>query len=279
MTNHEPAGGADALVEVVGQGVRVIDLGRPYAVGMPKSPNHAAYTHTLQRRHGDVVRADGGSAANDLIVLGTHVGTHIDALAHISHNGLLHGGHDAAAEQIGGRFERGGVQDFAPFVGRAVLLDIPGLLGVAACPAAYAVTANDLAAAAARQRTRIGAGDVVLVRTGWGSHWDDHDRYIGAATGVPGPDADAAEWLAGREVRAAGSDTIAFEHIPAGVGHASLPVHRILLVDNGINIIETLDLDRLAAERVYEFVLVLSPLHLTGATGAPVRPLALTSAR
>ena len=86
----------DALLDVVRGGLRTYDLGRPLFTGMPQSPNHPKYTHTLPRRHGDMVRDDGGSAANDLVVMGTHVGTHIDALAHVSHDGLLHGGADAS---------------------------------------------------------------------------------------------------------------------------------------------------------------------------------------
>ena len=69
----------DALLDVVRDGVRIFDLGRPMFVGMPQSPNHPAYWHTMPRRHGDRLRADGSSAANDLIVTGTHVGTHIDS--------------------------------------------------------------------------------------------------------------------------------------------------------------------------------------------------------
>ena len=49
---------------------QVFDLGRPLAIGMPQSPNHPAYWHSLPRRHGDMVRPDGGSAANDIIVMG-----------------------------------------------------------------------------------------------------------------------------------------------------------------------------------------------------------------
>ena len=59
---------------------------------MPVSPNHPAFEMAMIRRHGDVVRPDGGSAANEMIVLGGHVGTHIDAVGHVSHDGLLHGG-------------------------------------------------------------------------------------------------------------------------------------------------------------------------------------------
>ena len=67
--------------------LRVVDLGRLLTVGMPQSPNHPAYWHAHPRRHGDMVRADGGSAANDMITMGTHVGTHVDALSHVSQDG------------------------------------------------------------------------------------------------------------------------------------------------------------------------------------------------
>ena len=90
--------------------------------GMPQSPNHPRYWHSLPRRHGDMMRADGGSAANDMIVLGTHVGTHIDALAHVSQDGRLHGGLDAGAASSGGRFQELGVETITPIVRRGVLL-------------------------------------------------------------------------------------------------------------------------------------------------------------
>ncbi len=77
-------------------------------------------------------------------------------------------------------------------------------------------------------------------------------------------------------MHAAGADTIAFERLAPGAGHATLPAHRVLLVEAGIYIIETLDLEEIAAERVHEFTFVLSPLPLFGATGSPVRPLAVT---
>ena len=73
------------------------------------------------------------------------------------------------------------------------------------------------------------------------------------------------------------ADTIAFEMLAGGAGHASLPAHRILLVETGLPIIETLDLEKLAAAAEHEFLFVLSHLNLIGATGAPVRPLAIVS--
>lgn len=267
---------SDALLDAVRAGVRVFDLGRPFFTGMPQSPNHPKYTHTLPRRHGDTVRPDGGSAANDLLVMGTHVGTHIDALAHVSQDGELHGGANAGEACIGGGYQTHGVHTIAPIVRRGVVLDIPRALGIEVCEAAYQVTTDDLDAALARQGIRIEPGDVVLIRTGWGRRFaDGAEAYLGTSTGVPGISEAGANWLADRGILAAGADSIAFEWLPAGAGHSVLPAHRVLLVERGIYIIEALDLEELADSGVHEFTFILIPLNLTGATGSPVRPLAV----
>lgn len=268
----------DALLEAVLKGVRFYDLGRPLFTGMPQSPNHPKYTHTLPRRHGDKMRSDGGSAANDLVVMGTHVGTHIDALAHVSQDGKLHGGVDATESCINGGYQTHGVHTVTPIIGRGVLLDIPRALGLDECEAAYEVTPADLDAAVALAGVALGPGDVVLIRTGWGRQFaNGAEAYLGGATGVPGVSEAGANWLAERQVLAAGSDTIAFEHLSAGAGHSLLPAHRVLLVESGIYIIEALDLEDLAASETHEFTFVLTPLPLVGATGSPVRPLAVVS--
>ena len=53
-------------------------------------------------------------------------------------------------------------------------------------------------------------------------------------------------------------------------------VNTILLVESGIHIIEALNLEELASDRVYQFVFVAAPLKIRGGTGSPIRPLALT---
>lgn len=268
----------DALMDALQKGVRAYDLGRPMFAGMPQSPNHPKYSHTLPRRHGDMVRPDGGSAANDLIVTGTHVGTHIDALAHVSQNGLLHGGADATESCISGGYQTLGVHTVEPMIRRGVLLDIPRALGLDVCEPGYEITTADLDAAAALKNVAIHNGDVVLIRSGWGRRFaDGTEAYVGATTGVPGVGESGAHWLAKRGITAAGADTIAFEHLAAGAGHSLLPAHRVLLVDSGIYIIEALDLEELADAGVAEFTFILIPLKLVGATGSPVRPLAVVS--
>jgi len=261
----------------LGSGVRIFDLGRLLFRGMPQSPNHAPYWHTLPRRHGDGVRADGGSAASDHISLGTHVGTHIDAFSHVSHDGRLFGGLDAKAVQAGGRMTELGAETIEPMFRRGVLLDVPAALGLETCEPGYEITPADLELTVTKQGTPLNAGDVALVRSGWGVRFESPDPadYVGHDSGVPGVSEAGARWLAGHKLHAVGADTIAFECLPPGQGHSLLPAHRVLLVEQGVYIIEAMALEEIAAAGVTEFLFVLSPLKLSGATGSPVRPLAV----
>lgn len=264
------------LVQAVA-GIRVVDLAQPMQTGMPQSPNHPPFRMVLERRHGDMYRDDGSSAANELIITGGHVGTHVDALAHVSGGGHVHGGAVAASLQSHRGFARLGIDDFPPFVGRAVLLDVTAVHGVDVLPAGYEVGVEDLERALAATGTDLRPGDAVLIGTGWSRRWGEHAAFVGAEQGVPGPGAAAGRWLAEHRPAVVGGETIAFEHLPAGRGHALLPVHGIMLVEEGINIVETMRLFPLLDAAVTEFVLVLNPLPIVGATGSPVRPLALLS--
>lgn len=255
---------------------RMFDLAQPMRTGMPQSPNHPPFRMTLERRHGDRVRPDGGSAANELIVTGGHVGTHVDALAHVSQEGLLYGGRPASSVMSHEGFSDLGIDAFAPYAGRCVLLDVAAVHGVDTLPAGYEITVGDLERAAGG--LEVGEGDAVLIGTGWSRMWEDRDVFVGLRDGVPGPGEAAGRWLAERRPRVVGGESIAFEHIAAGRGHATLPVHRILLVDSGINIVETMRLAELLDAGIREFLLVLNPLPIAGATGAPVRPLAFAEA-
>ena len=250
---------------------KVYDLAQPYFVGMPHHPVHPPFLFGLSKKHGDYVAPGGASSAAEAITLGGHVGTHIDALCHFSCGGKLHGGTEAAAVQsYGGGLEELSVDTIAPILRRGVLLDIAGHQGVEALAADFTVTPDHLEAAAGWEGVEIRRGDVVLLRTGWARYWNDAARYIAEVRG-PGPEAAGGRWLSERGIFATGSDTIAFERIPS----PDMPVHVHLLVESGIHIIEALNLEQLAAERVYTFLFVAAPLKIRGGTGSPIRPLAL----
>ncbi len=246
---------------------RTIDLAQPYYVGAPHHPSHPAYLYSLNKKHGDYVNPGGASSAADAIALGTHVGTHIDALCHFSCNGKLHGGVEAARVQsYAGGIERHTIDTVEPILRRGVLFDIAKAEGVAALPVDFVIRAQHLAKCGVDVQT----GDVALIRTGWGNYWDDARKFIAEVHG-PGPDLDGARWLADHGVFAAGSDTAAFEFTPS----PEMSVHVHLLVERGIHIIECLNLEALSASGATEFLFVAMPLKIRGGTGSPIRPVAV----
>ena len=256
---------------------RIYDLAEPLSAATPHSPSHPGVTLALLRRHGDAVREDGGSSAFEALHMGVHTGTHIDALCHGSVEGTMFG--NVPATTTGGVFATNGIDEVEPFFCRGVLLDIPWALGREALDAGHRITKADLEVAAERAGVEVGEGDVVLVRTGRPlRRFADLDDGAAIEAGVPGVDLSGAKWLAERRVRAAGSDTIAFEWLPAGRGAANMPVHTLLLCRAGINIIELLHLEELSRDGVYQFVFAAAPLKLVGATGSPLRPFAVVSA-
>ena len=259
------------------EGSQTYDLAHPLDPAMPVSPNHPGYRMALLRRHGDMVRGDGGSASNEMVVMGGHTGTHLDGLAHVSQDGKLHGGVDAEVAQTGGRFRQLGVETVEPIFCSGVLLDVARHRGVPSLPAGEPIRADELSAVADAEGVELPRGGAVLVRSGWAEHWGSPSAYLGHDSGVPGPDVSAAEWIASSGPLVTGHDSMAYEWLAPGSGHARLPVHRILLVEHGVYIVENLDLERLAADRVYEFLFVCLPLKFVGATGSPVRPIAVAS--
>jgi kynurenine formamidase len=247
-------------------GARVFDLAQSYFTGMPHFPTHPPFLFSLTKQHGDFVGPTGHSSAADAIALGSHVGTHIDALSHFSCGGKLYGGEPVEGQQsYGGGLRKYSVDTIAPILRRGVLLDL-GHTGPLA--ADHEITPDELDAAA--RGIEIRRGDIVLLRTGWGSRYADARSFVND-TRLPGPGLAGAQWLSTHGIFAAGSDTVAFEKLPA----PAMPVHVHLLVKSGIHIIECLNLEELAAAGVREFLFIGAPLKIQGATGAPMRPLAL----
>jgi kynurenine formamidase len=247
---------------------KVYDLAQPYFTGMPHHPSHPPFLYSLVKTHGEYLGPNGASSASDAIALGSHVGTHIDALSHFSCGGKLHGGEPAAdLQSYAGGLRQHSIDTVPPILRRAVLLDIAGADPL---PEDFEITPAHLDAAAAGIEIR--PGDVVLLRTGWARYFRDPGKFISQVHG-PGPAIAGAQWLSSRGVFAVGSDTVAFERVP----DIAMPVHVHLLVESGIHIIECLNLEELAKAGIREFLFVALPLKIEGATGSPVRPIAVVT--
>lgn len=256
---------------------RTYDLSLPFDEDTPAAKGAAPFKSALLRRHGDWVRLDGSTGASEIITMGTHCGTHIDAFCHRSFGGRMHGDVAVPATLEHGRYALG-IDTFRSGIYRGVLLDVAGMKKVDMLQAGEPITAADLDATCAEFGVTPRPGDAVLIRTGF-VRIRDSEVYLGHIDGEPGPDESAARWLAERGVAVTGTDTLGYEWITKGSGYANMPVHRILLVEEGIYIIENMDLEELAEDGVHEFALVLAPLRITGGTGSPIRPLAIVSSK
>jgi kynurenine formamidase len=250
-------------------GARVFDLAQPLGSGAPLDPSIPDFTMATVLRHGDLEWSpDRLSASLELVSMTTHTGTHIDALSHFSSDGALHGGLSAADVQRGGRLRRLGVDAIAPVIYRGVLLDVARARGVDRLEPGEGVSKEELMRVCQLQEIDIRADAAVLLRTGWGAR-DLYGKPEYFAS-PPGPDLGGAGWLVTQGVKLTGSDTHMYEQ-----ANPDTPVHKALLVDAGVYLLENLYLQELAEAEAYEFALVVAPLPLVGASGAPLRPLAL----
>jgi kynurenine formamidase len=225
------------------------------------------FNYFLHRHHAPGA-PEARTGASGIVVTPEHSGTHIDALSHQAENLKLHGGVEAASVQTSAGFKKLGIDTMAPLVSRGVLLDVAGDRRL---DPEYAITPEDLERAA---RVEIRPGDVVLVRTGYGALWAKPAEYMRAA----GVSAAGSRWLVERKADAVGADNMAFDLMSDERDpelNATLPGHILFLVRAGIPIIENLNLEELAAAKVYEFAFVCLPLKMRGATGSPVRPIAI----
>ncbi len=247
---------------------RVFDLEQPRYQGAPSHPAHQPGFNYFLHRHHARGASEARTGASGIVVTPEHSGTHIDALAHQAENLTLHGDIHVDEVQTSQGFKKLGIETMAPIVGRGVLLDVAGERRL---DPDYAITAEDLEKAV---RADLRAGDVALVRTGYAALWSKPDEYLHAA----GVSAAGCRWLVERRVGAVGADNMAFDLMTGEKDpelNATLPGHILFLVRAGIPIIENLNLDELASAKVYEFVFVCLPLKMRGATGSPVRPIAI----
>ena len=262
---------AKTMRELILKG-KVYDLGQPYHPGMPHHPNHPPFAFTLTKKHGDVMYPGEVSAANDLFTTGGHTGTHLDSLGHISHKGKLYGNVKASkAQSYATGLKSRGIDTTPPVVRRGILLDVARALGRKVLPNAFPIGPEQLEKTAKRERVSFRAGDAVLIRTGWAQYWNDPIRFVAHEKGAPGVNLEGAKWLARRKAAFTGSDTTAYEKLPA----PDLPVHVFLLNQKGIQLLEMLNLEKIARDRVYEFLFVALPLKIIGGTASPVRPIAI----
>jgi len=272
--------GAANLVtpERVAQAAKLIRTGEVIELGRVLSPDMPLFTgrsfNLYTKRTNGPLGSNRRYSNEELVTTEIgQVGTQLDMFSHQGIDGLLYNcvRIDQAATRNG--FTTLGVEKLGALFARGVLVDVAGLKGVDMLPVDYEIRVADLEAALAKERVTLGAGDAVLIHTGWGRLWGvDNAKY---ATSSPGIGVAAAEWLAKQNVLLIGGDTAPVEILPNPDKQLDLPVHQIALVVNGIFLLENLKLDQLAAKGVYEFAFMVEPLKIRGGTGSTVAPIAI----
>jgi kynurenine formamidase len=124
--------------------------------------------------------------------------------------------------------------------------------------AGQAISVSDI------ESEEIRAGDAVVLATGWEKRYARKD-YM---TANPGLSKAVAKYLARKKVGLVGIDGPSIDP-----GHdAKFSAHNILLPAGVLAVENLCNLDKIRKKR---FTLVVAPLKLAGATGSPVRALAL----
>ena len=216
------------------------------------------------------------------LFLSDNVATQIDGLGHVTAGADNHWYNGFTEADWGGDFgiRKCDATTIPPIVARGVMVDVAALKGVDALPAHTVITVEDLQQALDRQGVALRPGDVVLVRTGAGQYWGDEgaDHETIAEHDSAGLDLAAARWLVEEQgAMMVGSDTSGFEVSPPPPGTGTMiPVHKYLLVDQGVHIGELHNLEALSRDEAFEFCYVASTNKIKGTTaGFALRPMAL----
>ncbi|MCL4395532.1 MAG: cyclase family protein [Chloroflexi bacterium] len=263
----------------------VYSLSLIYREGIPVPGPMVPYTLTPRIRHGDLDDLRPASAAAEVITMAVHTATHIDALCHIGERQ-----DDAGEPSLDGPvrlYDSAGrtvdaadhvtyqgqkhfsIAEMPPILTRGIVLDVAGFKGVPVLPPAYPITVRDIQGTLEKQGCQMLPGTAVLVRTGYYKHLQERNTaYENAIAGI---DLDAAHWLVEQGMTLAGADTMTVEALPP-MDHR---VHRYLIVHNGMTLLENLFLEKLVVQSVSEFLLIVTPLRLVGATGSWVHPIAI----
>ena len=260
------------------QSGKVYQLGRVYEYGMPL-PGKRHFSLTIPGSPTGGPEGDNRMVSHDELFSGEigQVGTQMDGLGHVGcrlpDDDYFYNGFKRSQFGTPYGLTKLGVENVGVFFTRGVLVDVARYRNVDRLKNGEAITPDDLRGALKAQGVSITRGDVVLFRTGHGKLWmKDNPTY---GDGEPGLGLEAAKWLISQDVALVGADNWAIEVVPHELENRRYEIHQWTLTKNGIYHLENLDLEELAADKVYEFAFIFSPLRLRGATGSPGNPMAV----
>jgi kynurenine formamidase len=269
--NHMKAESVLKAVRLVRTG-EVVELSHVLSAAMPFFGTRRFDVHTKRTFMNQPSNRRGSNEELVVSEMG-QVGTQLDGFAHQTIEDKVYNCFKVDDIATRGGFTKVGIEKVGALITRGVLIDVAALKGVDMLGDTYEITVADLEGALQRQNQKLQPGDAVIIHTGWGKLWaKDNARYVKSC---PGIGVKAAEWLAKQDPMLVGSDNWPVEVAPNPDPLISLPVHQIMLVVNGIHLLENMRLEELAAKRVHEFAFVMQPLKMQGFSGSTVAPIAV----
>uniref|UniRef100_A0A7S0FZX8 Cyclase n=1 Tax=Rhodosorus marinus TaxID=101924 RepID=A0A7S0FZX8_9RHOD len=215
---------------------------------------------------------------DDSLQIHVGIGTHIDTLSHIGHNGEFYGGH--TSEEL---FDKGGVkimgaETVSNIVAPCVILDMAKYLNMDSIPAGTVFGKSDIENAAKEAGVSISQGSVVLLHTGWIEHgWGANVNKELFNSGEPGIGMEAGKYLSDSGVVLVAADNWAVEVIPAEPGTTvGFPVHKALLKERGVLLGEMFDLRELVKDGVTQGTISIQVVAIKGAVQSRVNPQVFT---
>ena len=213
---------------------------------------------------------------NDDIISGwLGIGSQLDGLGHIGDPEGVYYNCNKSTEfaNITG-LSKLGTHTVPPMVARGIILDMAAHFGVDALEAGQLFTVEDVEAVQEKQGTPVQQGDVVLFHTGWTDAKLESEPDVWVA-GEPGQSEEVASYLVGKEVIAVGADTWGLDVVPPQHEDRPFQGHVILLQQNGIFILETMNTGPLVRDGNLEFLFVLGQAKVRGAVQMYINPVAI----
>jgi kynurenine formamidase len=281
MLNHITPQKVAQAASLVKRGV-VYDLSHVLDKHVPAFPGRTfkqildTTAHVLNRRRSNA--GTNGWGENNVNWVVEHIeatsqmGTHLDGLNHLQKGESCYNGYELTdiVEEWG--TNKLGIETVPQIITRGILIDATKLQDIERLEPGYVITVNDVKQALALENLRLEVGDAVFFHTGWGSLWNNHEKYL---AGEPGPGLELARYLANKGVALTGCDTWSYGPVPAEDSKQPFIVPQTLNVEYGVFIVENLATSALARDGIHEFMCVVTHPKVRGATGAWVAPLAL----
>ena len=261
--------------DVVLAGSRLVKHGRNLSLGRPIK--NAGLSLSLRK---GIKWGDGKfTAAFDRISVEEHgyVETHIDSLSHVfTIDDKLYNGHPGSDVTDKGA-KTHGIENWANgIVTRGVLYDIPGLRNESHVTADSPVQGWELEDFARKHNIQPRAGDAAIVNCGRNNYFKSNPDAPNVLGKKPGLHPSILEFLYQYEIALLGSD---FDEAPNHGYPTPYPIHSITNPYMGMPTLWNMDLEKLVETCIeyksWEFLIIIAPLIVTGATGSVLNPIAI----